>query len=274
MKYIFILLLMLSPSVLAQDTAQPPKIELPHLLISQGITGSDFLQQTDSMNYESRQHEAVNRILGGNTPAFLRELVSVKFMNTKKATATIWVTADYMSIGNDHDFLRMPLSMPAAQQIAKAANMYLPTAVIVDSVYAQAHAKLTPIPMTPGDQMRSNDYYRRHNAMIQKQLEGIENGKLIAGHKKDVVVSNRLKERSGRVAIYGWHYAADDPIQPVSTVHSEDYEDYSHGLRLVYPMAEVNGESVNLKELINHPDWNGVFTKEKDMDIELLSHGD
>jgi hypothetical protein len=274
MKSVFILLLMLSTSVSGQDALQTPVLDLPHPAASETTTGSNFLQETASFRYQSRQEVAVSRILEGNIPFYLRELVPVQFRNAQNEFVTIWVTADYLAIGTDKDFIRMPLSMPSAQKIAKATNMYLPTAVMADSIYAQAHNRLNPMPMKPGEQMRSNDYYRRHNEMIEEQLAGVEKGLLVAGHRKDVVITNRLKQRGERVAIYGWHYAVDAPIQPLSTVHSKDYEDYSHGLRLVYPVAEVNGESVELKTLINQPEWNSVFTREGTIDIELLSQGE
>ncbi|WP_421775036.1 hypothetical protein [Gracilimonas sp.] len=264
----------MSVPVKAQETKSRPILYLPDIPVEQKSTATSFLNRTQSLGYEDRQEVAVKELLRGNIPAFLKKLVSVQFRNAQSDTATVWVTADYLSIGTEGDFIRMPLSMPSAREIAMAADMYLPTAVMVDSIYAQAHAQLSPIPMTPGEQMRSNNYYRRHNEMIEEQLEGIEKGLLIAGHKKDLVVTNRLAERTGRVAIYGWHYAVDDPIQPVSTVHSEDYEDYSHGVRLLYPVAEVNGKIIELKKLINHPEWDGVFTKEKHIDIEFLSHGE
>jgi len=55
----------------------------------------------------------------------------------------------------------------------------------------------------------------------------------VCGHKKDIVITPRLAERAGRVAIYGWHRAEGVPIQPLSTVHEARYADYSHGVRLV-----------------------------------------
>ncbi|MCP9291961.1 hypothetical protein [Gracilimonas sediminicola] len=274
MKYTLILLLMLNTSVSAQDTLQTPVLDLPHPDVSQTKTGSDFLKQTASFDYKPRQQEAVSWILEGNVPSFLRGLIPVQFRNDRGETAKIWVTADYMSIGTNEDFIRIPLSKPSSREIARATNMYLPTSVMVDSIYAKAHTRLNPIPMKPGEQMRSNDYYRRHNKMIEEQLAGVENGRLVAGHKKDVVITNRLTQQGGRVAIYGWHYAVDDPIQPLSTVHTEDYEDYSHGLRLVYPVAEVNGVLVELKKLMNQPEWNSTFTREGTIDIDHLSHGE
>ncbi len=81
--------------------------------------------------------------------------------------------------------------------------------------------------------MRSNLYLERHQQRIDEQRFGLPLGELISGHKKDLVLSNRLRQLPDRVAIYGWHRAPGDPIQPLSTVHGARYVDYSHGVRLV-----------------------------------------
>jgi hypothetical protein len=65
----------------------------------------------------------------------------------------------------------------------------------------------------------------------QAQVAG---GVLLAGHKKDLVLTRKLATRPNRVAIYGWHQLSGEPIQPVSTVHVAEYADYSHGVRLIW----------------------------------------
>ena len=79
---------------------------------------------------------------------------------------------------------------------------------------------------------------------------GGRHGVLLAGHKKDLVLANRLSANRGRVAIYGWHRGNGDPIQPLSTVHGEYYADYSHGIRLVSRTAYVDGRPVDLRGLL------------------------
>ncbi len=63
-----------------------------------------------------------------------------------------------------------------------------------------------------------------------------------AGHKKDVVITNRLTREQGRIAIYGWHQPTGIPIQPLSTVHGAGYADYSHGIRLVSDVVLIDGK--------------------------------
>ena len=131
--------------------------------------------------------------------------------------------------------MRVPLGLPAALRLADGFDMMLPTTRMVDAIYAQADCRVAPEPMPPTSAMSSTDYFlrhKRHGARRNSSRSGARPGLLVAGHKKDVVIANRLSNAPGRVAIYGWHRSNGDPIQPLSTVHGEDYADYSHGIRL------------------------------------------
>ena len=84
----------------------------------------------------------------------------------------------------------------------------------------------------------------------QRAAYGAAPGALTAGHKKDLVLSQRLWEQPGRVAIYGWHRADGTPIQPLSTVHGARYADYSHGVRLVSQTMFVDGRPTRLLDAL------------------------
>lgn len=128
------------------------------------------------------------------------------------------------------DGVRWPVDAKEAEQIAESFGCFLPDPGMVDSIWEQADIKLPPKPLPPTSEMTKESYFRKHNAIINDLLSHMDTqGKLIAGHKKDIVKSNRAR----RVAIYGWHQSDGRPIQPYSTVHGEYYADYSHGLRLV-----------------------------------------
>jgi hypothetical protein len=101
--------------------------------------------------------------------------------------------------------------------------------------------------------MTSPEYLLRHNRTIESQLAGRPRGLLLSGHKKDLVLTNRLTRRARRVAIYGWEYADGTPIQPLSTVHDGRYADYSHGVRLVSTTAYVDGKPRSLTDLLEDP---------------------
>jgi hypothetical protein len=95
--------------------------------------------------------------------------------------------------------------------------------------------------------------FAQHDALIRAQLDrtGQDPGALVAGHKKDVVDTRR--DRPGRVAIYGWHQANGQPIQPLSTVHHSAYVDYSHGVRLMSDRMIVDGRSMSVAEVRADP---------------------
>jgi len=218
--------------------------------------GSAVIAQLDGQRGGSRDTAVVQEVLSGNIPNFLRDLVPVTFTgegaNGQQTRVTICVMPDYLAVGSDRDFVRVPLGLPAATRIAERFDMVLPTTRMVDAIYTQASVRLSPSPMQPGAQMESTNYFMRHNATVEQQRaqSGGRLGQLVSGHKKDLVLSNRLNRNPGRVAIYGWHRQNGRAIQPLSTVHGAQYADYSHGVRLISRQAYVNGRRVDLRDLL------------------------
>jgi hypothetical protein len=93
-----------------------------------------------------------------------------------------------------------------------------------------------------------------HNALVRVLVDGRPRGSLVAGVKKDVVVSNRLDEKPNRVAIYGWHTPDGKPIQPLSIVHRDSYVDYSHGVRLMRRAVLVDGKRRDARHVLHDAD--------------------
>jgi hypothetical protein len=208
------------------------------------------------MNRQERERSILGQLMEGNLPSFLRKLVPVKLSyevaRGKTLLATIFVMPEYLAIGSDSDFLRIPMNFHTATAIADRLGFVLPTRKIVDAIYDQSAGRFTPQPLPAGPQMTSTEYYRKHNAMIDQQsrTRGFPLGELVAGHKKDVVLTNHLRYRPDRIAIYGWHRAVGQPIQPLSTVHGANYADYSHGIRLVGKMAMIEGRLRSVYDIL------------------------
>jgi len=223
-----------------------------------------------------RDNAVAQAVIAGNLPGFLRQLVPVTVSGTgadgRPARITLCVMPDYLALGSDSDFVRVPLGLPAASRIAERFEMVLPTTRMVDAIHAQASVRLRPAPMTPGAQMASTDYFLRHNATLESQRRsaGGALGMLVSGHKKDLVLSNRLESNPGRVAIYGWHQANGQPIQPLSTVHGANYADYSHGIRLVSRTAFINGQAVDLRDLLGDRRYAGLISDEGPIASRLM----
>lgn len=228
--------------------------------------GAAFISQIKNLPNEDREKAIFAEVEKGNMPSFLKRFkpihLTLQQPGKKPINATIWVSPDYVSVGSDKNYVRVPMNPVTAQKIADKFGCMLPTTKLVDAIYEQADLKLSPKPMKAGSSMVSTDYFWRHNITIESQLAGSAPGKLIAGHKKDVVVTNKLKVQPTRVAIYGWHTAAKRPIQPLSLVHGYRYADYSHGIRLVSQYMQIDGKAVIASEILKDPSLAGLLSNE------------
>lgn len=230
------------------------------------LTGSGFAGITTDLPGSRRQHRAVQELTGGNVPEFLRTFVPVRLTHPlapgDTLVAVIWVAPDYLAIGSDQDFLRIPLTYSSSTAVATEFGCSLPTRKMVDAIHEQAEVKLQPLPMRPGPLMRTMGYYVEHQRRIEEQRAGAVLGQLISGDKKDIVLTNRLWRKPGRIAIYGWHRVSGEPIQPLSTVHAAEYADYSHGLRLVWGQVWIGGRLRPLLDVLQDPEVAPVLTYE------------
>ena len=232
------------------------------------ISGSEFARRTSGMTGAERQQAALAELRHGNIPEFLRNLKPVRMYYTPagkaKINAVIWVMPDYLAIGSEEDFLRIPLDYETAITIVNEWGFTLPTRKIVDEIYKQSTCHLEPSPLPPGPNMRSSEYYLKHRSKIktQRKNEGCALGELVSGHKKDVVITNLLNNKPGRIAIYGWHRKNGEPIQPLSTIHGKRYADYSHGIRLVYKTVWINEEPGSIFDVLQNKDLAPLLTYE------------
>lgn len=140
-------------------------------------------------------------------------------------------------VSNDYykeNGIRMPVDMRRAHEIADYYGAKMPTVEQVNEIWKNGVIHLAPKPLAPSSEMTKMSYFVTHNNIINDQLKKFKmydlNEVLIVGHKKDIMFIPRT---SDKVAIYGWHKLDGTPIQPYSTVHSWNYKDYSHGLRLI-----------------------------------------
>lgn len=228
------------------------------------IGGAEFFKALDKLTPADREEAIAREVLRGNLPEFLRSFqkVTVKAKDAagKERVAVFEVMPDYLAVGSDSDFVRVPMTPQTAARIADAFGCALPTRKIVDEVYRAAMVKLEPKPMT--EERESAATFLRHNAIIEEQRAGKKLGELVAGIKKDVVVSNRLAEKPDRVAIYGWHKPDGKPIQPLTIVHRDTYVDYSHGVRLMRRTVTVDGTPRDVRHVLYAAESHGLLSDE------------
>ena len=235
------------------------RIDAQHLSIvtrlSGAINGQAFSMMLDTLERESRDSLIQLEILKGNMPSFIRMLVPVtvqRQLRGRSHTATFFAAPDYCMVGSDDDFFYTPLSPRTAQCIADSLGCCLPTTAMVDAIYNAARMKLTPAPIAPSTAMTTVPVFRQHNTFIRAQRDSqsavYPKGSLTAGHKKDVVISNKCPQ--GKVAIYGWHRPDGTPIQPLYTGHTEKWVDYSHGIRFISKTMIVDGLEITVARVL------------------------
>lgn len=168
------------------------------------LTGSAFIASVANLSRDDREAAIRRELFAGNVPRFLRAL------RTVEATA----------VGAD-------------------SSRHTVAYEVMPDYLAIAPVHVEPQPLTQDRDAPAT--FLQHHRIIEEQLAGTERGALVAGIKKDVVVTNKLLERPNRVAIYGWHYLNGQPIQPVYAGHVDWYVDYSHGIRPVRRWMRVDG---------------------------------
>ena len=91
---------------------------------------------------------------------------------------------------------------------------------------------------------------------------GYSPGALSAGHKLDVVLTPKLSENPGGVALYGWHRPDGQPIQPLSTCRMDGRPAFSHGIRLVHRSILVDGAKRDLLDILKDPELASLVSVE------------
>ena len=207
------------------------------------LTGTAFYEKSKAYDQKLLDSLFIDSFFKGQAPEFFFNFrpITVKHTDSLGNNYTIrfYCSPDYVSIGNNTDWARVPITPMAAQLIADSLNCFVPTAKMVNLIYQKSRIKLQPIPLhTFRD---STITMWQHHLLIEGQRKGKKG--LISGIKKDIVICSmqKLKGKVDRVAIYGWHKLDSKPIQPLYGGHGNWYVDYSHGARMVYRKIKVNG---------------------------------
>ena len=215
-----------------------------------------------------------------------RAWVPLQLQDTEGNTATLQVASDVLAVGPANDSLRPPLTPLVAQDIANLSGALLPTPWLVYQIWRQSPIKLTPTSIAAilrqSNQGPDMGQYVAHSQFLDRQIQGVLSStdrrvtgpEMISGAKKDIVVSNIYQPK--KVLIFGWYRPAPDvfddrqpmesptrqPVQPNSNLHAAGYVDYSHGIRLIHPMALVNGRPMATEDLYRHPTLSKLVSHE------------
>ncbi len=225
------------------------------------FSGSEFSKsiRDSTLSLEERENIIFNEIQTGNIPGFYRKLSLIRdtaIIMGQINTIRYYVLPDFLAIGSDSDYFYCPMRPQLAQRVADLLGSSLPTRKISDRIYHSAKVKMMPQPIPPSKAMITVPVFERHTRMVQQQREqSIRKyplGCLVAGNKKDVVISNKIfnDKNQLRVVIYGWHKPDGKAIQPLHNGHTSDHVDYSHGIRLIQNKLWINGKKSTLSAIL------------------------
>jgi hypothetical protein len=255
-----VLLAGLACSAVAQTLNVPPRT-------SNALGGQEFVKLITPLPAPpdtQRENLIYAQIAAGNVPNWMRKMVLIStnaVINGTNHRVSYYVTPDYMCIGADDDYLLEPMTPLLAQRVANLLDCTLPTRKMVKDIWAQARVKLTPAPIPPSAAMITAPVFNQHNRMVWIQrsacLDAQPLGSLVAGDKKDVVISALLLTNFHKsrwpVVIYGWQNTNGTPIQPLYNGHGQTYADYSHGIRLVQQAITVDGAPATVGGVLTNP---------------------
>lgn len=264
----------------AQDTSVPvpaaspkPRKNTSLAGATNGIptTGTEAAAAADLPSDESRQAVLVSALLAGNYPAssfdWKRVTYTATDANGQDRDVSLDVAPDYLAVGTDTDKITAPLGLSNAARVASELGFVLPTPLVVETIWKAAKAggfvyAPSPLPATVDGTMRRPGYWLQHRSNLESQGMPAP-GTLVAGNKKDVVVTGKLLSSPGKVAIYGWQDpTTGKPIQQTYLGHGADYADYSHGIRPVNPTIYVDGESKSYADVLRDPVLFAILTRD------------
>lgn len=229
--------------------------------------GHAYIQMVQDTGFWDMEDMTSKQILAGNVPSALKKFRKIDYTVvlsdygqwSGKHKVEMWVLPDYLSIGNDADYVRMPMGPLGAQRVADSLYCSLPTTFLVDRIAEAAEGRIEIFPFRPvGDRNMKPLCFEDSNNAINALMrsKGLKFGQFVSGLKKDVVLTTRLENEPDyyrHVAIYGWHHPDGHPQQPLFIRHGNFYSDYSHGIRLIYRTIKIDGKEYDLRKVLEDP---------------------
>ena len=234
---------------------------------SVALTGHEYIQKVQYMGFWDMEEQTVAQILAGNVPSALKKFRKIVY-KADGHKVEMWVLPDYLAVGNDQDFVRMPMGPLAAQRVADSLYCSLPTTFLSDRIDEVSEGRIEIFPFRPvGDRNMKPLCFEDSNNAINALMrsKGLKFGQFVSGLKKDVVLTTRLENEPDyyrHVAIYGWFHPDGHSQQPLFIRHGNFYSDYSHGIRLIYRTIKIDGKEYDLRAVLEDPFLFRLVSKE------------
>lgn len=229
--------------------------------------GHAYIQMVQDTGFWEMEDMTISQILSGNVPSALKKFRKIVY-KADGHKVEMWVLPDYLAVGNDQDFVRMPMGPLGAQRVADSLYCSLPTTFLSDRIDEVSEGRIEIFPFRPVSDRNMKplcfeDSNNAINALMRSK--GLKFGQFVSGLKKDVVLTTRLENEPDyyrHVAIYGWFHPDGHPQQPLFIRHGNFYSDYSHGIRLIYRTIKIDGKEYDLRAVLEDPVLFRLVSKE------------
>ena len=242
--------------------------------------GKAFAEKLKGKSAEEAKKMILEELKKGNMPDFLREPAAITIVLPGDKSVTYYAMPDYLAVGSNDDYMLVPMSGDMAQEICREFQMVPPTAMMASDIHSLADHQFNAGDPDPSKNLTrpwasgnpptdTPDKWVEHNTDIArlKQDVGASPGELVSGHKKDIVMSDRVEQSSAasassgkkdpfahdRLGLYGPGYSQneaernmekqtgkDAPPMADAARHHPGYIDYSQGLRPVSAIVYVD----------------------------------
>jgi hypothetical protein len=248
------------------------------------MKGSEFLKQIKDVRNPILSKLALDQMLAGNMPSFLEERVTCQteaVIDGAHYVCKYEVKPQYLSIGDDDDFIQWPLTILDLQKFCDSKTLvsdadgtsvqqwFIPTKKIVKNTWLTTFAKGCPIdaiPLGPSDDMTWPVKIDLQQQKINAAMKAKGCPVTAFSRAKKAYISSPTSVGDGgpvndgylhftgwyKLDGYGWQDQGYNPVDATGG-HEASYADYSHGCDLVYCYCTVNDEPFTFDELCNHP---------------------
>jgi hypothetical protein len=218
--------------------------------------------------------ETVRAVLAGN-------FVPLEFVDVPCGSRVVLsVSTDVLALTASGPAVRVGTTPILAQLLADHFDCVCATPAITDAIWAAAEVRLLPHGQwSPGANIASREFERRHSAAIDTELAGRPG--LAATLGKSWALCARLWplwQLNRRRVTYGWPYPTrrpqtypsatglggwviqPPPPDPLSEGHNDQHHDYSQTWRAVRRACQIDGQPADLVALLTGPDAAEVST--------------
>ena len=228
------------------------------------MNGSDWLKSLPNQPNAERNRAVLSAVESGLAVCTWVPIISRHASN--QAVFYVCEDAVYVPLENGSRF-RFQVTAKLAQSCADLLDASLITSKVSDLAYAQAAIKV-PATLLPADALMATT---AHSLAWNERVEKARAGRagLFRDCGKAWVLSNRLRG-PGSAVNYGYYdsrapYANPQGIklwQNLGARHDSSHQDMSQTLLLMKSTCEVDGQTMNVADVMTHPELHPLISNE------------